>query len=330
MACSRPTRAIASPTAADGRRVRAHRVAQQLPGVVTDLVADAHVVLDREVVEELDRLPGAHQALLGPDVGTLPIERHPEQPDLPRARREPGDGVDEARLAGPVRSDEAHDLAGADVQAEPIDGPHAPVGHRDVVGLEQHVTDDAGGQGTCRSRQQVVIDAADVSADVVAEGACSMAHGIPHDAGPTRDADRVEDDGEDEQRPAHHGVVPGDAQRPVEDHVDDPERGQRGRHQCAADARDAAEVRDRHEPEADEHAERRRRQLAPAVADEGTTEPGQERRQREGAELDGRHGDADRGRSPLVGAHRQHLPPAPGPHDVARRGRRRASRRRAR
>ena len=62
---------------------------------------------------------------------------------------------------------------------------------------------------------------------------------------------------------------------------DDAERRQGTGDERAADAGDAAEVGDGEEAEADEHAERLRRELAPAVADQRAAEAGEERRQGE-------------------------------------------------
>ncbi len=58
--------------------------------------------------------------------------------DLAFLRRvDPGDHVEERRLAGAVRADDADDLALADDEVEPVEAPEPTEGERDALHLEQ-------------------------------------------------------------------------------------------------------------------------------------------------------------------------------------------------
>ena len=50
----------------------------------------------------------------------------PVDADRPAVGHEARDGIDEGRLAGAVRADQADELAGLDVEADVDDGSHAP------------------------------------------------------------------------------------------------------------------------------------------------------------------------------------------------------------
>ena len=57
--------------------------------------------------------------------------------DAAGGRHEAGDAVDERRLAGAVRTDEADELALMDLEVDVVDGAQAAEGDRHAVGVEQ-------------------------------------------------------------------------------------------------------------------------------------------------------------------------------------------------
>jgi hypothetical protein len=57
-----------------------------------------------------------------------------------------GDGVEKRRLAGPVRTDDAHDLPGVDGEADVVDGGQPAVGLRDPLDFEHAITAAAVGK----------------------------------------------------------------------------------------------------------------------------------------------------------------------------------------
>ena len=69
---------------------------------------------------------GAHAG----DVGAIDGDRA-------EVRHEPGDGVDERRLAGPVRADQPDKFAGTDFEVDVDDGVYATERHRDPASDEQ-------------------------------------------------------------------------------------------------------------------------------------------------------------------------------------------------
>ena len=110
---------------ADGGLARLLRAHQIVDEPAPALGADAHVVEHRQIVEQLDRLPRPHEP--GADapgrrtvLDALAGQRHPA-----RRRREPGDRIDQARLAGAVRSDQPDDLARRAPPASPRRRPAA-------------------------------------------------------------------------------------------------------------------------------------------------------------------------------------------------------------
>ena len=60
---------------------------------------DRQVLAHAQVVEQLERLPRPRQAALGAGVGRQPVQPSPVQLDPSPVRHEPGDRVDERRLA---------------------------------------------------------------------------------------------------------------------------------------------------------------------------------------------------------------------------------------
>ena len=109
------------------------RVAQHLPPVAPAVVADADVVLGRR-----GRRTAPPTATCAPDPcgrgrgSARPLSDSPSSTTSPVDGREAGDGVDERGLPGAVRPDEPDDLAGADVEAHPVDGAQAAVVHGDA------------------------------------------------------------------------------------------------------------------------------------------------------------------------------------------------------
>ncbi len=95
------------------------------------------VLAHGEVVEQLDRLPGARHALPGAGVGAQAGDVGAVDGDRAEVRHEAGDRVDERRLAGPVRADQPDQLAGLDFEVDVDDGVHAPERHRDPAGGEE-------------------------------------------------------------------------------------------------------------------------------------------------------------------------------------------------
>ena len=82
---------------------------------------DGDVLADLEVVEQVGVLPRPRQAAAGSLVrrqrtDVLPVER-----DAPRERDEARDRVDQRRLAGAVRSDQADQLALADLEVDVLE-----------------------------------------------------------------------------------------------------------------------------------------------------------------------------------------------------------------
>ena len=110
-----------------------HQVAgigQPVPGVARRL----HVLKDREVVEELERLERAHQPGTGPVLGAPRADVVLAQEDPTPARTdEAGDGVNGRRLARPVRPDEAEHLFAPDFEAEAGERFRPTEGDRNVA-----------------------------------------------------------------------------------------------------------------------------------------------------------------------------------------------------
>ena len=86
---------------------------------------DEQVLADRQVVEQLDRLPRPRE----PEARTC-VRRQPRQVatvelDASPGAHEAGDRVDEGRLARAVRPDEADELPRGDLEIDVDDGVHA-------------------------------------------------------------------------------------------------------------------------------------------------------------------------------------------------------------
>src|SRR5947209_7000764 len=107
-------------------------------------VVEALVIADHQVVEDGERQAKAGALEGARDPG--PIDRLRAQAgdagggefDLSGAGREqPGQHVEEGRLAGPVRSDEAEDAAFVEPQIEPVERDHAAEAPGQLLALEQ-------------------------------------------------------------------------------------------------------------------------------------------------------------------------------------------------
>ena len=97
---------------------------------------DREVLPHAEVVEQLGRLPGAGETAPGPGVGSeagdvLPVDAH-----RAAVGHEPGDRVDEGRLARSVRPDQTHELSGLHFEVDLDDGSHTTERHGDAVRRE--------------------------------------------------------------------------------------------------------------------------------------------------------------------------------------------------
>ncbi len=97
---------------------------------------DGEVLAHRQVVEQLDRLPRPGQTAPGAGVRRQIADVGPGQLDAAAMVHESGDGVDEGGLAGPVRADQADQLAGLDVEIDIDDSTHPAEGHRDSAGRQ--------------------------------------------------------------------------------------------------------------------------------------------------------------------------------------------------
>jgi hypothetical protein len=117
------------------RSGRNDQVAQCAPDVRL-LGGNEQVLLDRQVVEQLDRLKGADQAAARDRVGGPTVERGALEGDVAGPRRQVArQGVDERRLAGPVGADEPDDLALRHSQRDVVDRDDGPIGHPKVHDL---------------------------------------------------------------------------------------------------------------------------------------------------------------------------------------------------
>src|SRR5439155_5137917 len=99
--------------------------------------AGSDVVLNRDIVEQLERLERATQTGTGPPAGTPRLHRDVVQADRSGGRLdEAGHSVDDGGLARPVGSDQTHHLTRAYLEADVVDRPdttepHAEPGHRE-------------------------------------------------------------------------------------------------------------------------------------------------------------------------------------------------------
>src|SRR6185437_607060 len=94
-------------------------------GALTALGGHGEVLPDGQVVEQLDRLPGAREAALRPHVRGEPVQRRLAELHGALGPDEAGDGIDEGGLARAVRPDEADELARLDLQVNPGDRANA-------------------------------------------------------------------------------------------------------------------------------------------------------------------------------------------------------------
>ena len=83
-----------------------------------------------EVVEQLRALPGSGEPPLRAHVRRQPCEIAAVELGTARGTDEPGDRVDERRLAGAVRSDQPDQLTLLDGDVDGVDGPHTPEANR--------------------------------------------------------------------------------------------------------------------------------------------------------------------------------------------------------
>ena len=97
---------------------------------------DREVLEQRQVVEQLDALPCARQAVPRTRVRRQGGQILSVQLDLPARGDEAADRVDEGRLPGPVRADQADELTLADLEVDVDDRAHASEADRDAGGLQ--------------------------------------------------------------------------------------------------------------------------------------------------------------------------------------------------
>ena len=97
---------------------------------------DVQVLAHGEIVEQLDRLPGAGEAPPHPGVRSGVGDVPTVQRDGPAVRDETGDRVDERRLSRTVRADQPDELARLDVEIDIDHGVHAPERHRHPASRE--------------------------------------------------------------------------------------------------------------------------------------------------------------------------------------------------
>src|SRR4051812_46965505 len=88
-------------------------------GPLPEVTADEEVVEHRHALEERDVLEGARDAEAGARGGSQPGDVPPLEAHLPLRRPvDAADAIDEARLAGAVRTDDGDELSRADVEAD--------------------------------------------------------------------------------------------------------------------------------------------------------------------------------------------------------------------
>ena len=243
------------------------------------LGGDPEVVLDREVVEQLQRLPGAAEpeplALVGGEV----LDVAAVEADPARRRDEPGEAVDERRLAGPVGTDQPDDLAFLDVEVDLVDGAQAAERHRHRRRLQQAHD----GTATSGTRSTVAIGAL---VGRLREPASELGVLRAQLSGlPVGGEDRRDDQPEATEQDVKSLGDPDD--------LDEERPQQSARHEQAADDRpgdagDAAEVGVGEEHERLQVVEAIRRRAAGPVGDDGAGDAGDRRREREGEDLGAR------------------------------------------
>jgi hypothetical protein len=111
-----------------------HDAAQRPEG--RRLCGHGDVLANRQVVEQLDRLPGPREPQPGPRVRRLAGEVPTVEEDAAAVADEPGDGVDERRLAGAVRPDQAEQLTRLHAQVDVDERADAAEADRQIARLE--------------------------------------------------------------------------------------------------------------------------------------------------------------------------------------------------
>ena len=131
------------------------------------------------------------------------------------------------------------------------------------------------------------------------------------------DALGVEDGGDDETETAEvEAVLLVDVEPFLQCRERDAAGDEAAAEHGAGDAGDATEVRECEDRQGRDAPEREPGHRAEVVPRQRTPEPGHERGQPEREHLGPGHADADRGRGPLVGPHREHLASGDGPPQV--------------
>src|SRR5262249_7753064 len=118
----------------DGPRVRARTRRHRMPSQR----ADHDVVQHAEPRERAHDLKGAGQSERADRVRGQAAERAPAKADVTGVRgQKPGQQIEDRRLAGAVRSDEAEHLALVDREIEAVDGLNAAEALGEAMRLEQ-------------------------------------------------------------------------------------------------------------------------------------------------------------------------------------------------
>ena len=135
-------RPVAQVLDADARQRPADRVVAMV--AVGAEHRDAQVLLDRQVVVQLDGLERPGHAGAHPGVRRQARDVGAAEADLAARRREAGDRVDHAGLAGTVGTDEADDRAGRHVERHVRDRHHAAVADGQRLHLQRGPADRIG------------------------------------------------------------------------------------------------------------------------------------------------------------------------------------------
>ena len=128
------------------RKAREHRLHVLIDpgGVVPGECARSQVLLHRHVREHEPVLGHQGDALLDDVAGCPPADLVPAEGDgAPPGFENPGNGHHQGGLAGPVRAEEAGDIAVRGGEVHSLERLDVPVGSRDVVHLEEGLAHDA-------------------------------------------------------------------------------------------------------------------------------------------------------------------------------------------
>ena len=98
---------------------------------------DLQVLPDRQIVEQLQRLPRTSEPHAGTLVGWRGGDVAAVEIDAATGRNEARDAVDERRLARSVRADQPDQLAGTDLEVDTVDSTQAPERDAHVGGRQQ-------------------------------------------------------------------------------------------------------------------------------------------------------------------------------------------------